>query len=199
MKKLLLTTAFLALGIVGVFAQGTVNFNNTATLFADSATVDRFIYDSQGAKLTGTNWVAELWFKAGGGQTADSLTEIAVGTGSSVVGAGGARFRVPTTTLPGTWAGGNRTLGGVPIGDTATLQVRVWDINAFATYALAVRDGGVYGNSDTFNYTVPPSGSLPAEYTLKGLRTFSLVPEPSAIALGALGLGALVVFRRRKN
>lgn len=204
MKKLLLTSTLLTLGVAGALAQGTANFLNSASLFTDG--IDRFVYLDRvgGTKLTGTNYVAELWFTAttaGVVQPEGQLTTSAQGTGTLVVTPnGGARFRSPTTTVPGTWNGSTRTLPGTTAGagQVVTMQVRVWNFAAFPTFADAKNAGAVVGVSDPFNYNVPAATDPPAAFTLTGLRAFALVPEPSAIALGVLGIGALVLFRRRK-
>lgn len=197
----------MVIGVSGALAQGTVSFDNRAAQFPDSATVDRFVYLDQvgGTKLVGTNFVAQLWFGIGLDLASDALTSVAVGgTAPGPQAVGAARFRTPTTTLPGTWSQGTRTLPGtdinVPALKNVTMQVRVWDLNAATTFAEAKAAGAMYGESAPFNYTLrvsdPPS---PSDTLMLNLRAFALVPEPSSIALGVLGIGALVLFRRRKN
>ena len=80
------------------------------------------------------------------------------------------------------------------------MQVRVWDHTRFVTYADAVAGGGVTGESLRFTYTTSSSPTPPpSDLVLLNLRAFALnVPEPSTIALGVLGLGSLLLFRRRK-
>jgi hypothetical protein len=206
MKKLLLISAFMVIGVSGALAQGTtyiVAFDNRNSIFADGTSVDRLVYRDQvgGTRLVGTNYVAQLWFGIGAGLPADALTEIASGgTAPATSAPGASRFRTPTTTLPGTWAQGSRTLGGVQLGQTLTMQVRVWDLGAAATYADAKAQGAMYGQSDPFGYVIrvsdPPA---PADTQMLNLRAFALVPEPSSVALAVLGMGALVLFRRRKS
>jgi hypothetical protein len=207
MKKLLLVSTLMVIGVSGALAQGTVAFDNRAAQFPDGTTVDRFVYSDVigGTKLVGTNFVAQLWFGIGLDLAADALTQTATGgTAPATSAPGAARFRTPTTTLPGTWSQGTRTLPGTDINNPATksvtMQVRVWDLAAAATFADAKAQGARYGESAPFNYTLmvstPPS---PTDTLMLNLRAFALVPEPSSIALGVLGIGALVLFRRRKN
>ena len=180
MKKLigLLTISCVA---GAAWGQGTVNFNNNVT-FATPA--DRLVYWSPGRPLVGTEFFAQLYFGTRG-TAAGSLT--AVG--------GLARFRVPTTSVPGTWSGGTRTLTGILPGQTARLQVRVWTLGGPSP------DGGWYrllGASAPFDYTVPPDGSSPTAFFIENFRGFTLVPEPPSIALVALGALVLWLSQRRR-
>lgn len=189
MRKLI---ALFAVTVVAAsaLAQGQVDFQNR--LFNTAG--DRLVYNtvpSGGAALVGTSFVAQLYFGAQGAPenslVAASLAPI--------------RFRAATTTYPGTWgaAPGYATLAGIAIGQTATLQVRVWDSVAFpAGYDAAVAGGGTRGASALFDYTVPAAGSPPASYYMENFTRFNLVPEPSTIALGVLGLAGLLFIRRRK-
>jgi hypothetical protein len=187
MRKLI---ALFAVTVVAAsaLAQGQVDFQNR--LFNTAG--DRLVYNtlsSGGAALVGTSFVAQLYF---GTQGATSLAPADLAP---------IRFRAATTTYPGTWgaAPGYATLAGIAIGQTATLQVRVWDSVAYpAGYDAAVAGGGVRGASALFDYTVPAAGSPPASYYMENFTRFNLVPEPSTIALGVLGLAGLLFIRRRK-
>jgi hypothetical protein len=185
MKKLIPLLVLLG-GTVTGFSQGTVAFLNNVTF---KTAADRLVYADTvgGTKLTGTPYVAELYV----GSSAASLQPVTASI---------AKFRSSTTPQPGTWnfLAGTVALPGFNIGDTATLCVRVFDLTKFATYEAALAGGGVTGSSQTFTYTVPPAGSLPNEYYMDALRAFALVPEPSAIALGVLGIAGLLLIRRRK-
>ena len=204
MKKFFVITV-LAASVATGFSQGTVNFNNNvAFATTPSATAgvglpsnghdDRLVYWTDNTtKLTGTNYYAQLYYAAGANQAEGGLATIGGDTPS--------KFRVATTSQPGTWSGGSKTLTGVAVGSTATLQVRVWDGSLFSTYAAAVSGGGLVGKSATFNYTAPdtanPNTPLDAQF-MYGLQSFTLAPEPSTIALGVLGAASLLIVRRRK-
>jgi len=199
MKKLI-AIAVLGLSVATGWSQGTILFQNTGVTF--KTTHDKRVYDVDGVTpLVGVNYVAALYYVEG---TGGDLSTPATGTMAlGADGTGLAAFRVPTTTSKGYWlngaVGNARTLVGVTAGETATLQVRVWDITRFASYAEAVAGGGIYGKSETFTYTVPQPGAPVNETYLNDLRSFQLVPEPSTIALGVLGLGSLFLFRRRRS
>lgn len=200
MKKLF-AVAILALSATSGWTQGTILFQNTGVTFL--TTHDKRVYDVDGTTaLRGTNYVAGLFYLPGAnnqGILEPTGGELALGLGNS----GLAAFRALTTTSPGYWlnnaaVGNARTLVGILAEQTATVQVRVWDITRFATYGAAVAGGGIHGASAPWNYTVPAPGSPVNQTYLNDLRAFALVPEPSTIALGVLGLGSLLLFRRKK-
>jgi hypothetical protein len=196
MKKLLASVALALIGVQAAFSQGQVNFANSTATFGNDG-IDRFVYSGSvgGTKMSGTNFVAAIYW----GTSADSLNNFAVRTLTdttlpSAVGA----FRVSTSASIGTWVGGARFFIGANIGDTVQLQIRVWDITRFATYADALGQGGLTGHSDPFPFLIPASTDT-AGLAMRNLRAFAVgVPEPSTIALGVLGLGSLLLFRRKK-
>jgi hypothetical protein len=181
MKKLIPFLVLLA-GATVAMAQGTVNFANSVT-FGTAA--DRLVRNPDGTPATGSlttdpaTLVAQLYY----GANAGSL---------SAHTAAAARFRPGSTGL---WLGGTRTLTGFAPGTTLTLEVRAWDMRTGATWDTA----SIRGQSGTFTYTIPLDPlSPPAAYFMEGMRGFTLVPEPSVIGLGLIGVGALFMLRRRK-
>jgi len=221
MKKILLFTASLVI-VTSAFAQGTVQFNNVVT-----ASGLRFpIYDIEpgspltekhgntstglpamsqtygGALLQGTGFTVELWGIVNTG-TSNTLSRLA---GTSFRTGTAAGF-INTALLPG----GSSLIGvpGAPIGTAATpsgtFQIRAWNnlAGTIGTWALVLAAPAVpRGYSEVV--TVGPLGGTgtPAntDPVLTGMTSFNLhpVPEPSAIALGVLGLGTLMFLRRRK-
>lgn len=192
MNKLAYIVAASAL-VVSAFGQGFVNVNNRGLTPAQPVT------SSAGAPLSGTSFVAQLVYGANGS------------TPATVLGAN-MPFRASTSSFVGTWnpgAEGIRTLSGFDTGATVAMQVRVWDSAVFSSWdaasaALAARGHTVEtqaGASSVFTYTVG-AASDPSSQNIVNFRGFQLtaipvVPEPTTIALGALGAAALL-WRRRK-
>jgi len=200
MKKLI-AVAVLALTAVSGWAQGTIDFRNGGVTFPGQAGIDRLVRGLSGTPLVGPNWAAGLYYMAGADAPIDVTRPGAAPDLGTQAGALAA-FRVATTASPGLWlnqaaVGNNRILEGVPIGATATIQIRVWDTAQFTSFGAA-HAAGIFGASVPFNYTVPAAGSAPDAYYLTALRGFTVVPEPGTIALAVLGLGSLLLFRRRK-
>src|SRR6187549_1737760 len=176
MRKLI---SFLALTVLvtGAYAQGVITFANNVI-----AQNTPYVIDWTGARLTGTQWAAQLYYST------QSPSSLAAHTAAPN------RFRAPGSSLAGTWStttGANRTLTGGGVGVPVFAQVRVWDLNQFATYEAAVAGGGIIGTSTIFTYNQRLS-SPPATtdtYMTDGsgnplFQSFSLVPEPSVIGLG---------------
>ena len=198
MKKLLLAALFIC-AVVSASAQGTLNFAN-----------------SSGTRLTneaGTSFPAagNATYKAGiywGAQGSPEASLVLLPASSNGV----------TTTwgpLSGIFSGGTATFP-VAGGTTIACQVRVWQAT-YADYAAALA-GQVLNPSERLGKGVvqtlalgaagdPPSAPQDLAAPGGGGTPFQrfgvipvgvVVPEPSSIALGLLGLGAIVLFRRRK-
>jgi hypothetical protein len=174
MKKLILSTTFLIAGTFSILAQGLVDMSNAPwEAWPETTPPDRLIYvDVVGGTLVSdASWTAQLFENRGG-------NFVALGNPVNFFGAG----------LEGIFANdGTARALSVGVGQTTQLQVRVFN-----------GTGALLGQSLPFNHTVvasiPPS---PSDTLMVGLRAFA-IPEPSTVALGVLGLGALLLFRRRK-
>jgi len=170
---------------VGAFAQGTVNFAAKVTgvydapVFIDSVTT--------GARATGPAYMAQLYAGPVGGTLAAIGSPVPFLTGTGA----------------GYWRSASLAIGTVAPGATASVQIRAWASAAGASYEAALAANGATGQSTPILSIVtggagsPPS--LPAD--LAGLQSFAItggvVPEPSVLALGALG-GLALLIRRRK-
>ena len=167
-------------------SQGYVTFlNNVAFWTPDPTGGNRLVFLDAvgGTKLTGTQYVAELYL----GANADSLQPLPTAI---------AHFRPPTTLQPGTWnyPPGGVTLPGFDCFSVVTLQVRVWDITQFATYEQALGQG-ITGSSDPFTY-IPNPYQPPCSQCMEGLRAFALVPEPTVFVLSFIGLASFLILRK---
>jgi hypothetical protein len=187
MKKLILTASFLVTALAA-FGQGQVIFQNaSATTITNS--------------LTGL---------AAAGSSAQDDTQVAlyIGNVGDAVSSLTLIGSVTNASSPGRFAGGTRTLTGWT--GTVQLQVRAWLASTvYPTYeaAYAAGLGGdasvVLGVSAPINFATTQPPTLPVSLANAGLTPIVLVPvtvvpEPSSIALGLLGLGAVALFRRRK-
>jgi hypothetical protein len=78
-------------------------------------------------------------------------------------------------------------------GQTVYTQLRAWEAEAGSTYEEAVNSGGKFGFSNIVPVRVfePPTAPVAA----LGLQSFCLIPEPSARAMIAAGIGVLITLR----
>ena len=212
MKKILIT-ALPLIAAVSVLGQGTVNFTtkttsatlgsvtapiygvnplDIATIKQGNATTNGGAVDYTGHPLlAGTSFSASLF----GGPTDGTIV---LGTGLATT-----TFRTQAT-LAGFInppVGAAPGIVGVDAGGAARIQIRAWNnmggtVNTWAEALL--RQDVAKGISATFT-SLPLGGGTLQPPNLQGLTSFNLtiVPEPGVIALGVLGLGALLLRRRK--
>jgi len=203
MKKTLTTVLLLGLA-VGAFAQGTINFgnnftgsfrapiynfdpaNSTAVIQGQSALgvpAGTTVYP--GGLLSGANYTLALW----AGSSANNLQQVATASIRSATDpAALPNGLIATTTV---------TVPNAAPGSTIFFQMRAWDTRTGASYDTATSRGQSQVVQSGPLGGIGPDGPILAPNTV-GWTSFSLaVPEPSVIALGALGLGALLLRRRK--
>lgn len=175
---------------LSALAQGTVFFANRV------APNIALVSDQGGAPLSGSGFYAQLF--AG-----------TVAGGEGALTAVGTPVPFRTGSVAGTWAGVGLTVPGVAGSQAALLQVRAWANNGqtIATYDAAVAAGAAAGKSAVFtslplgDNTVVPATLAPNivgnPNALNNMQPFALVPEPSVIALGVLGVAGLLLRRRK--
>jgi hypothetical protein len=187
MKKLIFTISLVITSLTA-FGQGQLNFqNNTATRITNGTL--------NAASSTATRvglYIGNV------GDSAGSLTPVPGSVFNCVV--------------PGTFNGGVLTITGRGAGDVA-LQVRAWlATTVYGSYeaaysgALGGDNSVMLGVSPVFTHTLTTGLTTPININTdagylagSGTRLVPVVvPEPSSIALGLLGLGAVALFRRRK-
>jgi hypothetical protein len=189
MKKLLLTGALAMIATLSSYGQGSVNFANTSTSpvrLQDGTAVPR--------TAAGGTYVAELLYASDGTPaTAETFGLVGTRMGATTT------FNTPTA---GVFSGSGRTITSItPAGGFGLFQVRVWDTRGGSTLEESAAAGFQTGYSqvlrvDTSDTTISP----PPTPAALGMTSFNLsvIPEPSTIALGLLGVGTLLMLRRRK-
>jgi len=174
MKKLIIAVAALMVSLAA-YGQGQFVFNNRVLPDINA----RFIANSDPAagtsSIIGTDYQVQLFNQVG---TTLTALDPASTTFRGAAGAAAAGYVTPTT----------ETVAGVAPGANASIILKVTGGQAdpsqsFGPYTVALGGGTI---------TPPnlPLGTTPL--------TVNLVPEPTTLALGALGLGALLAIRRRK-
>jgi hypothetical protein len=189
MKKLLLAIAFAAMATVASYAQGTIAFGNSIGTAIKIEGLGA-IHNLTAAEQVANNIAIGVYYGAAGATT---LTQIAPGTGVIGATAGVMASLIGNNVLalysiPGTSADG---------GTVVSLQIRAWNTVTGQQYQV---------NSTPRDVTTGPAAG-PATVIWQGATATNpnrfipliiTVPEPSTIALGVLGLGSLLLFRRRQ-
>jgi hypothetical protein len=174
-------------GVVGVFAaasvmaQGTIDFSNIKTAGRPK------IFDKDGTTaLAGANFLVDILVKnpASGNYEGVNKSTGAAFTGSSFL----------TGANAGLFSGGNLVVPFLAPDAKAEVIVRAWDVTSGASYASALYKNEISFSIDKLGGSGQPP-SLPA--VIANFKSFALVPEPSTYALAALGLGGLLLFRRK--
>jgi hypothetical protein len=180
MKKTLLTVALVAMSAVASFGQGTIAFGN-------SVAARIAIKDSPEATARTATAADGLTFGVFFGPAGSAEGALTQAPGTATIG----------TATPGILAGAASVfaLPGTEAQQIVSLQIRAWDAS-----------GKVLGATDVRQVTLGPTAG-PGAVIWQGSTGVNptrfnplvvTVPEPSTIALGVLGLGSLLLFRRRK-
>jgi len=105
-------------------------------------------------------------------------------------------------SLPGVFFINGVVVDGVAAGGTAQIRVLAWDSSTGATYAEAVnKTAGLITIGPLGGGTAPPA-TFAANSNWAGLtliNTGPVIPEPSTVALAALGVAGLFFVARRKS
>lgn len=200
MKKLLLLIGLAVLPAIAS-AQGTVNFaNSSTTRMTTNSTATPPPGQSPNAvgNTSGAGQYTVGLYIAPAGSTELSAFTL-VGTAASATGIAAGQFN-------GNPSGSFFAIPGNN-GETIAFQVRAWQTSAGSSYELATGDH-VYRGISAIGSVTPATG-LGTAPNLFGAGAGQIggwvltpnpgvIPEPSTIALGLLGLGAIALFRRRK-
>lgn len=200
MKKILIT---LAAGFIAcsVFGQGGVVMNTRGTGVSAQATDDVL-----GAPAAGTDYYAQLFYGAVGTAEDAMLPTLGApapgGTVAALANFGTGSSAGYVTTGSG---GGNRYVDASLVGAETAFQIRAWSAvlgtdwnTAYTAWLSGANPTAVLGKSAIVTAVTSPSAiATPPFLTALTPYNLSPVPEPSVIALGAIGLVALL-WRRRK-
>ena len=199
---LLAATAILAtLSLYGQgTASGTLSFTSIGAPDDKRVWVMNTVFLADGVSRAGAGYsVALYWGPAG---TTDDRNLIQIGASTSLLGTTGGAATSPV----GSYFGGGRTITGQAVnGPVLAFQVRGWTTSAGSTYDQAlINNASRIGKGPVFDMkTKNPTDATelnPNLWQAPGYNGFLLttIPEPSVIALGLLGAGALWMLSRRK-
>ncbi len=187
MKKLIIASLAVATATT-MYGQGLVKFSTTGGRVNYATVADG------SAIAPGTNIGSEMI-----GAVMNEGTEI-----------GRANFVTSGTGVPtGRMSGDTLAVAGLTPGATYTFTLEAFNAayEAVADKSMLYAGGpdGIYfGVSAPFSYKTGVAGSLnPDDAALAmnvasfGVDAYSVIPEPTTIALGILGLSSLLLFRRR--
>jgi hypothetical protein len=174
MKKLMISAAALMIA-VAAHGQGQFLFNTR-----DIAAGNNVTFMFNGALATGTDLFVEVL----AGKDAASLVPLAGTLPLNRTGAG-AGYTSPFSNI--------YTVPGLAGGTSALVGYRAFQ---GATYAASSAKSEL--QLATANVTLSEPPTPPNEVAL-GVKSvsFAVIPEPATLALGLLGLGSLLMFRRR--
>ena len=172
--KTKLVTAVCVMSVFSLFAQGTIDFKDDSTALVKGMP-------------PGETCVVGLWWAPVG--TTDPVAFTFLPSSRTVVMGNGL------------FQGGIQTINEVAGGAAVALQVRGWDAASASWDMARIRGESAIltyttGNPNGFPIPGDPGSLMDAGF--KGL-TLSVVPEPSTIALGLIGLAGLLVSRRRRQ
>ena len=199
MKKALLTLAAVAMAS-SAFAQGTITFfNNNIINPTTGATYRAGVFQDNAPDVVGDP-KGDSTIGAGAGFTVGLFlaSNLATPLGTATFRTTSAQEVFATTQ--------DLAVTGVAPGSTANLVVRAWSTSAGSFAAAQTTPGAQWGEQaftskplgGTNPNPPPPSFFTPDMAPFTGFEMETTpVPEPTTIALGVLGVGALLLRRRK--
>jgi len=183
MNKIIATALGLA-AFTAAYGQGTVLVQNNL-----GAAITAIFQQDGVTKATGADYKVQVFTYSG-----NAASPFGTQLGDTVTIASNGRFTAGSQAVP-----------GVAGGATAQLIVRAWDTRTGADYASALTSGksAVFTTGALGGAGNPPSTptsmvtGLPTGFQSFSLQTLQSIPEPTTIALGALGATALFIRRRK--
>jgi hypothetical protein len=181
MKKTIIT-AIAVFASVGALAQGTLNMSILPSI---TGGVRQNVLDETGAAATGAMYWVGMLAGAAPGSLAPTGAAINFRTGT-----GAGLFSDAT----------GRVVAGVAPGNDAIVQIVAWKSESApgASWQSSWDAALVKGSSAIFTAKTGGAGEPPGlPGNMTNFKSFSMIPEPSTIALGFLGAASLLFFRRK--
>lgn len=172
MKKLLVALAAVLVTAATSYGQGQINFNNLGAL-TDSAKYGIFL--PGGTTGPGGSYTAQLFLVGDSGVT--PLTPA-----TTFASDAGFEYLLQPVDI---------TVPGVASGGTANFRVQVWDTLGGSFDGAKIARGQIDFSGKVGGGVNPPENTVFDGFNLVA------VPEPSTIALGLIGAGALLLRRRK--
>jgi hypothetical protein len=197
MKKAIIAAALVVGLSASVYAQGTIELNNSAngSVSTTAANGGQVFTNSNGHIGLDQDNVSITMLAGTVGEAVTSLTPIVTILGTANFG---------DNNGPGQFydysANGVYTLTAAGVGSTAIaeIELEMWSGTA-TTYAAATAPGSTALYA-TVVFDNPTGGGTTQPTTMTGMPAVILAsPEPSTIILGGIGAAALLAFRRRKQ
>jgi PEP-CTERM motif len=173
MKKLMITAAAL-LTACAAYGQGQFFFNTHDTTAGNVLT----FLDATAKPVTGSDFFVEVL----AGASASSLAPLTPTLALNRTGAG-AGFANPFS--------GTYTVAGMAGGTSVFVGYRAYEGTGYTTASVK---SSLHMATSSVVLTEPPT---PPNEVALGTHSVTLVPEPATLALGLLGLGTILAFRRR--
>jgi len=186
----------------GAFAQGTISVQNDTTSLLTATT------GVVAPAFAGGTYKVELFYQANSGGAAPAAINASGALGNWTATSFGVFGLTPANgPTYGIFDPGIATLTGITAGANVWLDLVFWNNNAAtlgaaltpATGSTLVGFSSVWSNG-TGGAGSPPGtpSSIIGPTQFSGAQAMPIIPEPTTLALGALGAASLLAFRRRK-
>jgi len=198
-RSIFMAVIGMAAGVASSYGQGNVVFSSYAAYPPNGVTTSQFV----GGALIGTPYQAELFYALG--TVSDPVSANAASITSDPSGL------LPVGTLVGYDNSGQATgAAGLGFFDGSTVLIPGYTSGPI-TFEVVAFNGATYdtsssrGRSGAFTMSsiaiapapAPNLGDNGAVWNNFSVAAVVAVPEPTTLALGALGLASLVAFRRK--
>jgi len=203
-KTIVMAVLGLAAGVATTFGQGAVTFDSYASSIAVTYGSD------QGANAG--NGIADP-FTAGLVYSLSSVVDPASSVGNTaLLGSWLTANQMPNSTVPANGALSASFYGGgyfTGSANSADFVIPSYSGSANVYFEVIAYNGSSYatstirGHSAAFGIALATGANAPVDIAFGpspgvGFSVFNAVPEPTTMALGGLGLAALLVARRKK-